>query len=122
MATEYFHGASYTCAYLGVSLPTIHAWVKKTPRGLILPDAVVTALSGRNAAMGWSAHSLPELREWYVATHNLDPDTAQARWALIDNDLINRHADASAHRVDLGIHPDQTAIDLRESEAKLQGM
>lgn len=116
MATEYFYGASYVCAYLGVSLPTIHSWVKKEPKGFIEPDVVVTALSGRNAAMGWSAHSLPMLREWYVEAHNVDAATAQARWALIDNDLVTRHAEASAHRVDPSIHPDQTAIDLQKNE------
>lgn len=117
METMQFYGASYVSKYLGVSLPTIHNWVKKKPKGFIAPDALVTSLSGRNAAMGWSPESLPLLREWYVKAHKIDGDTAIARWSLIDNDLIRRHAKASAHHVDPGIHPDQTSIPLsKESE------
>lgn len=112
METMKFYGASYVCKYLGVSIPTIHSWVKRNPEGFIKPDAVITPLSGRNAPIGWTPESLPLLREWYVQTHRLDFDTATARWSLIDNDLIKRHADASAHHVDPRVHPDQESFSL----------
>lgn len=115
MATMKFYGASYVSKYLGVSLPTIHSWVKKEPKGFINPDAIISSLSGRNAAMGWAPESLPLLREWYVHTHSIDDDTAIARWSLIDEDMIKRHAEANAHHTPENIHPDQITIPLQRS-------
>lgn len=122
--SEHFYGASYVAAYLGITLTTIHNWQKRDPEGFIQPEVTITGLSGKTSAVGWSPHQLPLLREWYAARIELDADTVDAHWALVDADLAARHQVEEKKdeepRVPAHIHPDQITFSIPGQRAEAE--
>lgn len=91
------YGASYVAAYLGVSLTTVHNWLKNPREDFPEPDVLITGLSGKNSAFGWSPFRLPEMRSWVTLHAKMDEAEAANHWAEIDNSLIANHPQASHH-------------------------
>lgn len=122
--SEHFYGASYVAAYLGVTLTTIHNWQKRDPEGFVQPEVTISGLSGKTSAVGWSAHQLRPMREWYGQRIELDADTAEAHWALVDSDLAKRtqteEKKSEEPKVPAHIHPDQITFTIPGQRAEAE--
>jgi hypothetical protein len=106
-------GAAYVAFYLGVSLTTVHNWVKNPRVDFPAPDHVVIGLKGKNSAFSWDSSALPGLRLWVERKNEMNPAEAVARWASIDKKLAEEHDDTALDaKTPSDIHPGQIAFSI----------